>query len=66
MSDTTDTCPYCGGPVVRLPACRWCGMVIATIGEAADRLSGDAEFDYEPHCGGCNEPIDAATIELDD
>ena len=47
MNETESACRYCGGPIVRLPECRWCGMVVATIGEAADWLWGDEEA--EPH-----------------
>ena len=47
MDGTTNACRYCGGPVVRLPNCRWCGMFISTIGEAMDWLSGEGRTNYE-------------------
>lgn len=43
MTGTTSACRHCGGPVVGLPECRWCGITVATIGEAADRLWGEGE-----------------------
>ena len=48
MNEIANVCHHCGGPVVRLPECRWCGMVIATIGRAADRLWGEYADDPCP------------------
>ena len=57
MDSTTNTCRYCGGPVVRLPSCRWCGMVICTIGEAMDWLAGEGSTsdDYDD-AGQASQP----------
>ena len=43
MDGATNACRNCGCPVVRLPNCRWCGMVISTIGETMDWLAGEGE-----------------------
>ena len=53
---TTDVCRYCGGPVVRLPNCRWCGMVISTIGEAMDWLAGEGRTNHDDDTGQAPQP----------
>jgi len=56
MNGTTDACRYCGGPVVRLPNCRWCGMVISTIGEAMDWLAGEGRMNHDDDSGQAPQP----------
>ena len=58
MDSTTNACRYCGGPVVRLPGCRWCGMVISTIGETMDWLAGEGRtnHDHDDDTGQAPQP----------
>ena len=56
MDGTTNACRCCGGPVVRLPNCRWCGMVISTIGETMDWLTGEGRTNHDDDTGQAPQP----------